>query len=61
MLRRGADLLSLLPLAAILALVALVWVAVWTVSRSADEQARVKIATDALWVEQALRFQIAVD
>lgn len=58
---RRIDLLSLVPLVAILALVALVGALVWAVSRGEDEQARVKLATDALWVEQTLRFQMAVD
>lgn len=34
---------------------------VWLVARSDDQQARVKVATDALWVEQTLRFQLSVD
>lgn len=55
------DLLSLVPLAAIVALVALVAALVWIVSRSEAEQARTKLATDALWVEQTLRFQLSVD
>lgn len=59
--RHGIDLLSLVPLAAIIALVALVGALVWAVSRSEDEQARLKLATDALWVEQTLRFQLNVD
>ncbi|RID91479.1 PAS domain S-box protein [Gemmobacter lutimaris] len=55
------DLLSLVPLVAIVALVAMVGALVWAVSRSEAEQARVKLATDALWVEQTLRFQLSVD
>ncbi len=55
------DLLSLVPLAAIVALVVLVAALVWIVSRSEAEQARTKLATDALWVEQTLRFQLSVD
>jgi two-component system, LuxR family, sensor histidine kinase DctS len=55
------DLLSLVPLAAIVALVMLVAALVWIVSRSEAEQARTKLATDALWVEQTLRFQLSVD
>ncbi|MBP2234893.1 two-component system sensor histidine kinase DctS [Sinorhizobium kostiense] len=58
---RRTDLLSLVPLAAIVALVALVAALVWIVSRSEAEQARTKLATDALWVEQTLRFQLSVD
>lgn len=58
---RRLDLLSLVPLVAIIALVGLVAVVVWAVSRNETEQARVKLATDALWVEQTLRFQMSVD
>ena len=59
--RRGIDLLSLVPLFAIVALVALVALVIWVAGRSEAEQARTKLATDALWVEQTLRFQISVD
>ncbi|PWR26048.1 PAS domain-containing sensor histidine kinase [Zavarzinia aquatilis] len=55
------DLLSLVPLAAILALVALIGAFVWVVDRGEAEQLRTKLATDALWVEQTLRFQLSVD
>lgn len=58
---RRLDLLSLVPLVAIVALVAGVSALVWAVNRSEAEQARVKLATDALWVEQTLRFQLSVD
>lgn len=58
---RRLDLLSLVPLVAIIALVTLVAGVVWAVSRNEAEQARVKLATDALWVEQTLRFQMSVD
>ena len=34
---------------------------VWLVTRNEAEQLRMKLATDALWVEQTLRFQLAVD
>jgi two-component system sensor histidine kinase DctS len=61
MASRRWDLLSLIPLMAIVALVGLVAALVWIVSRSDDERARAKLATDALWVEQTLRFQLAVD
>jgi two-component system, LuxR family, sensor histidine kinase DctS len=61
MATRRWDLLSFIPLLAIIALVALVASLVWIVSRSDDERARAKLATDALWVEQTLRFQLAVD
>lgn len=55
------DLLSLIPLAAIVLLVALVAALVWAVTRSEAEQRRTKLATDALWVEQTLRFQMGID
>ena len=61
MASRRWDLLSLIPLVAIVALVALVGALVWIVARSDDDRARTKLATDALWVEQTLRFQLAVD
>lgn len=54
------DLLSLVPLVAIVALVALVSGVVWAVTRTENRQAAVKLATDALWVEQQLRFQLGV-
>ncbi|MFN3281310.1 MAG: two-component system sensor histidine kinase NtrB [Tabrizicola sp.] len=58
---RRWDLLSIIQLVAIVALVVLVGALVWVVGRSDDERARTKLATDALWVEQTLRFQLAVD
>lgn len=61
MASRRWDMLSLVPLVAIIALVALVAALVWIVARSDDERARAKLATDALWVEQTLRFQMSVD
>ncbi|MFM2389493.1 MAG: C4-dicarboxylate transport sensor protein DctS-3 [Pseudomonadota bacterium] len=61
MASRRWDLLSIIPLVAIVALVALVAALVWIVSRTDGENARAKLATDALWVEQTLRFQLAVD
>ncbi|MGP3724642.1 two-component system sensor histidine kinase NtrB [Cereibacter sphaeroides] len=59
--RGRVDLLSLMPLVAIVALVALVAASVWIAGRSETEQIRTKLATDALWVEQTLRFQLSVD
>ncbi len=58
---RPWDILSLVPLLSILALVALVGALVWGLGRADEERARSKLATDALWVEQTLRFQMAVD
>ncbi|MDQ1848381.1 PAS domain S-box protein [Gemmobacter fulvus] len=59
--RRRIDLLSLIPLVAIVALVVMVGALVWAVNRSEADQARIKLATDALWVEQTLRFQLSID
>lgn len=59
--RRRVDLLSLVPLLAIIALVGMVWALVWLVARDEVGKARDKLATDALWVEQTLRFQLGVD
>lgn len=61
MASRRWDLLSLIPLVAIVLLVALVAALVSVVARSDRETARAKLATDALWVEQSLRFQMSVD
>ena len=55
------DLLSLVPLVSIVALLTLVVALVWLINRSDVERARTKLATDALWVEQTLRFQLSVD
>ena len=61
MASRRWDLLSFIPLVAIVALVALVAALVWGIARGDQQQAEAKLATDALWVEQTLRFQLAVD
>lgn len=61
MVSRRLDVLSLVPLAAIMALVALVASLVWILSQTDAERARTKLATDALWVEQTLRFQMSVN
>ncbi len=58
---RRIDLLSLLPLVSIVALLGLVVALVWLINRSDVERVRTKLATDALWVEQTLRFQLSVD
>lgn len=61
MAARRWDLLSFIPLVAIVALVGLVAALVWGVWRGDEARANAKLATDALWVEQTLRFQLAVD
>lgn len=58
---RRMDMLSLIPLIGIVALVILVGTLVWAVARANAERAGTTLATDALWVEQSLRFQMAVD
>ncbi|WP_235829745.1 two-component system sensor histidine kinase NtrB [Frigidibacter oleivorans] len=59
--RARLDLLSVLPMLSILALVAAVAALVWVLRRDEAEATRVQLATDALWVEQTLRFQLSVD
>ncbi|MCU0829059.1 MAG: PAS domain S-box protein [Tabrizicola sp.] len=58
---REWDILSLVPLVAIVALVGLVAALLWVVSHADADRAQTTLATDALWVEQSLRFQMAVD
>lgn len=58
---RKLDLLALIPLVAIVALMTLVGALLFAVAQSDASRARAKLATDALWVEQTLRFQMAVD
>ena len=58
--KRGIDVLALIPLVAIVALVALVGTLVFLVAQADATRARAKLATDALWVEQTLRFQMSV-
>lgn len=58
---RRWDMLSLVPLVAIVALIALVAVLVRIGAETDDQRARTKLATDALWVEQTLRFQMSVN
>jgi two-component system, LuxR family, sensor histidine kinase DctS len=59
--RRRFDLLSLVPLVSIVALVGLVATLVVVVLQGETDRLRVKLATDALWVEQTLRFQMSMD
>lgn len=61
MVSRRLDVLSLVPLVAIVALVGLVAALVWILGQADAERARTKLATDALWVEQTLRFQMSVN
>ena len=59
--RRGIDLLSLVPLFAVGEVGALVALVIWIAKSSELEQARTKLASDALGVAQTLRFQMSVD
>ena len=61
MASRRLDILSLVPLVAIVILVTLVVALVTIAARSDEEATKAKLATDALWVEQTLRFQMSVD
>jgi two-component system sensor histidine kinase DctS len=56
---RGA--LAAMPVIAIALLAALVSVLIWYVERGENERLRASLLTDALWVEQALRFQLGTD
>ncbi|WP_097071156.1 PAS domain S-box protein [Rhodobacter maris] len=58
---RRVDVLALIPLVAIVALVGLVGTLVFFVAQADATRARAKLATDALWVEQTLHFQMSVD
>ena len=59
--RRGPldRLVEATPLIAILLIAALVGSLVWLADRNEREEARQNLIRDALWVEQALRFQIS--
>lgn len=53
--------LAAMPLLAISLLAALISVLLWYVDREERDNARVSLLTDALWVEQTLRFQLGTD
>ena len=55
---RWTALVEATPLAAVVAIVALLASLVWLADRREQEEARDTLIRDALWVEQALRFQI---
>lgn len=59
--RGRIDLLSVIPLVAIVALVGLVGALAWIVEGREAARVRAQLATDALWVEQTLRFQLSRD
>ena len=58
---RGYDLIQVVPLATMFILVALVASLLWFVNRNATESTRSTLISDALWVEQTLRFQLSTD
>jgi two-component system sensor histidine kinase DctS len=51
--------LTLVPLVAIAVLVLLITAVVWIVRNDAQDQTQTELLSDALWVEQALRFQLS--
>ena len=52
---------NLMPIMAITLLFALLAALLWIIHKNEQEQARLDLVRDALWVEQALQFQIASD
>ncbi|MCD2172337.1 sensor histidine kinase [Rhizobium sp. C4] len=57
----GYDLLQVVPLITMFILVALVTALLWFINRNATESTRSTLISDALWVEQTLRFQLSTD
>ncbi len=53
--------LAAVPLVAIALLAVLISGILWYVERQEQERRRVSLLTDALWVEQTLRFQLGVE
>jgi two-component system sensor histidine kinase DctS len=53
------SILTLVPLVAIAVLVLLIAAVVWIVRNDAQDQTQTELLSDALWVEQALRFQLS--
>ena len=60
-LGRGRDLLAIVPLVSILVLTIMVSLLLWLLDRNETERLRTTLISDALWVEQTLRFQLSVD
>lgn len=58
---KGYDLIQVVPLTTMFVLVALVASLLWFVNRNAIESTRSTLISDALWVEQTLRFQLSTD
>ncbi|HUN11561.1 MAG TPA: hypothetical protein PLE50_04725, partial [Rhabdaerophilum sp.] len=59
--RLGRWLLAAMPILAIALLAALIFVLLWYVEREENDRAHASLLTDALWVEQTLRFQLGTD
>lgn len=58
---RRYDLLQVIPLVAIVVLTAMISVLLWVLDRNEGERIRTTLISDALWVEQTLRFQLSID
>lgn len=56
---RGRSFLTLIPLVAIAALAMLIAAVIWIARSDAQDKTRADLVSDSLWVEQALRFQLA--
>jgi two-component system, LuxR family, sensor histidine kinase DctS len=59
--RMGRGMLASMPILAIALLAALISLLLWYVSREENERIQASLLTDALWVEQTLRFQLGTD
>ncbi len=59
--RMARAMLAAVPLVAIALLAVLISGILWYVERQEQERRRVSLLTDALWVEQTLRFQLGVE
>jgi two-component system, LuxR family, sensor histidine kinase DctS len=59
--RFARAMLAAMPLLAIALLAALISVLLWYVDREERERVHASLLTDALWVEQTLRFQLGTD
>lgn len=58
---RRQDLIQVLPLVTMFILVVLVAALLWFINRNEVESVRSTLISDALWVEQTLRFQLSTD
>lgn len=55
------DLLQVIPLVTIVVLTAMISLLLWAINYNENERLRTTLISDALWVEQTLRFQLSVD